>query len=59
MLHKLLNDEQMDAYEAGKDSVINGANTENCNFRIFSTPEKTKAWERGVADAKAMQKAKD
>ena len=34
-------------YEAGKDYAKNGANTVNCNFAIFSSPESTKAWEAG------------
>lgn len=42
-------------YEMGKDSVISGVNETNCNFRLFGTPEKRKAWERGVRDAKAKQ----
>jgi len=37
-----------EAYEAGKDKKENGANEINCNFRHFSTPEKTKAWEQGA-----------
>lgn len=39
------------AYEHGYDCGINGANQTNCNFTIFSTPEKTKEWERGKKDA--------
>lgn len=39
------------AYNAGYDSGRNGSNQENCDFRIFSTPENTKAWERGRAKA--------
>lgn len=35
------------AYDFGYDAGKNGPNTTNCNFAIFSTPEKTKAWERG------------
>ena len=35
------------AYQMGQDCARNGANLTNCNFDIFSTPEKTKAWERG------------
>ena len=35
------------AYRMGQDCALNGANTTNCNFRIFSKPEYTKAWERG------------
>ena len=31
----------------GKDYAINGANETNCHFSIFSTPEFTRAWEKG------------
>jgi len=37
------------AFEMGKDCAINGANTTNCHFSIFSKPEFTKAWEDGKA----------
>lgn len=47
MLHKLLSDDELEAYEYGRDYAANGANTTNCNFSIFSTPERTKAWEMG------------
>lgn len=40
------------AYEAGKDKRKNGANENNCNFRYFSTPRQTKAWEQGVMGKK-------
>ena len=39
------------AYKMGIDYAINGANTTNCNFAIFSSPENTKAWEKGKRDA--------
>lgn len=39
------------AYEAGKDCTINGANTENCNFKWFATPELLAEWERGKREA--------
>ena len=39
--------ELQNAYEMGKDNAINGSNETNCDFRIFSSPEKTKEWERG------------
>ena len=35
------------AYEMGKDYAVNGANTTNCNFAIFSSKENTRAWEEG------------
>jgi hypothetical protein len=44
------------AYEMGFDCAVNGANTINCNFKIFNTPENTKAWEEGKRNG---QKEKD
>ncbi len=38
-------------YLAGYDSGIHGANEINCHFSLFSTPEKTKEWEKGRKDA--------
>ena len=38
------------AYEMGKDYALNGANTTNCHFSIFSNPKNTKSWERGRDD---------
>ena len=35
------------AYEAGRDSIRSGPNTENYNDLIFVCPELTAAWERG------------
>lgn len=48
----MASDELKYCEKMGYDSVINGANTTNCNFRIFSTKEKMRAWERGVKRAK-------
>lgn len=45
-------------YEAGYDSVINGADSNNCNFKWFNTPENTQEWERGVKEAKAKGNSK-
>lgn len=39
-------------YEAGYDAAENGASIRNCHFGFFSTPERTKEWEKGNADAK-------
>lgn len=39
------------AYTAGYDFGLNGANTRNCHFKYFATPELTKEWERGKADS--------
>ena len=38
-------------YKAGYQCGMIGANNVNCNFQLFSTPEKTKEWERGKKDA--------
>lgn len=39
------------AYDAGYDCGQNGPNEKNCHFGLFATPQMTKAWERGKADA--------
>lgn len=41
-------------FDAGWDSVVRGADTENCHFAWFSTAERTKEWELGVRKAKEM-----
>ena len=38
---------ERDAWSVGVDCALKGANTENCHFSIFSTPERTKQWEAG------------
>lgn len=43
------------AYEMGKDSVINGPNEKNCNFRIFASVEGMRAWEKGVREEREKQ----
>ena len=43
--------DESEAYRRGYDCGVNGANTENCHFAIFSTHKKMKEWERGKADA--------
>lgn len=44
-----------EAYALGYSCGMNGANTTNCNFRAFSTPENTRAWERGKKDAEEIK----
>ena len=39
------------AYRMGRDCAVNGPNTTNCHHSIFSSPESTRAWERGKRDA--------
>ena len=46
------------AYQMGKDCGINGANTTNCHFSIFSTKEQTKLWELGKADGEKQREEK-
>jgi len=43
-------EEKTEEYIQGFDAGRYGANERNCNFRLFSTPEKTKEWERGNRD---------
>jgi len=43
------------AYKMGYDRQKNGANTTNCHFMIFSSPENTRAWEKGQRDAKIVE----
>ena len=38
------------AYDAGKDCAINGADTTNCHFSLFSSPEIMKSWQKGKND---------
>jgi hypothetical protein len=40
-------------YKMGKDAAINGANSKNCNFALFGTPEYKNAWEKGNKDGKS------
>lgn len=51
----LTTDELRTAYNSGFDTGMYGANTTNSHFSIFSTPEKTKAWEVGKDDGDLMK----
>lgn len=42
-----------EAYRMGYDCGLNGANTTNSHFRLFSSEQKKNAWEEGKADAEA------
>lgn len=45
------------AERMGYDAEFNGANTTNCHFSLFGSPELTKAWELGKRrGAEAKQK---
>jgi len=37
----------MEPYDAGKDCAMNGPDTANCHFSLFSTPERMAEWEAG------------
>ncbi len=40
-----------EAYLAGFDCGKNGANLDNCNYRLFSSQELTNCWSDGKKDA--------
>ncbi len=44
------------AYKMGCDCAVNGADTTNCHFSIFASPENTKAWEQGKKDGESKGK---
>lgn len=48
--------EMTGAYKAGYDAGMNGPNTTNCHFSIFTTDRNTKEWERGKAAADAERR---
>lgn len=54
----MTSDNIIEAYRAGKDCGENGPNLKNCHYTHFATPEQTKAWERGKAQADAVKDAK-
>lgn len=58
MLHKIYSDEEQSAYDAGYSAAIDGSDTTNCHFSIFSTPEKMKAWESGKQNGDVAAKDK-
>ena len=41
------------ARRMGRDCAINGPNTTNCHFTIFTRPEWTRAWEQGKREGLA------
>lgn len=41
------------AFDAGYDCAINGANTNNCDFRWFSSKASMEEWTRGNKEGKA------
>ncbi len=42
-------------FAMGYDCEMNGADTKNCHFSLFSTKENTAAWEAGKAQAHKEQ----
>lgn len=55
-LMQLASRPSMTPYDAGYDCGLNGSNTVNCHFGIFSTPEQTREWERGKADGEKAKR---
>ena len=45
-------------YEKGYDAGKNGANTTNSHFSLFTSPDRTKAWEKGNKRAKEERQVK-
>lgn len=45
-------------FEMGRDAKLNGPNTTNCHFRLFRTPDHTKAWEAGQESVRKEVHAK-
>lgn len=45
--------ELKEVYNQLLDCRKNGANSTNCHFSLFSTPEKTKAWEDGKKNSQS------
>jgi hypothetical protein len=43
-------------YEMGFDYAVNGATIANCDFRLFSTPARTREWERAKRDGDKLEK---
>ena len=41
------------AFNAGYNCYLYGASLANCDFRLFSSPETTAAWEEGRAKAES------
>ena len=41
-----------ECYLMGQDYANNGANEINCDYRLFWSPEATRAWERGRDEVK-------
>ena len=52
-MKRIYDDTQLQkCYEGGYDAAINGANTTNSDFSLFTSPNRTKAWKRGNRAAK-------
>lgn len=43
-------------YEMGFDCAVNGASLANCDFALFSTPARTREWERGKKEGDKVKK---
>ena len=47
---------ERDPYKLGFDCGLNGPNTDNCHFSIFSSPENPKKWEQGKRAGESKRK---
>lgn len=47
------------AYEAGRDSVLNGSSTRNSHYAYFATPELKQSWESGRASVATVSTDKN
>ena len=58
-MKRLYDDTQLqNCYESGYDAIMNGANANNSHFSLFTSPDRTKAWERGSRLAKRRKNIK-
>ena len=56
-MKRIYSDSQLqECYERGYDSAISGEDMVNCNFSLFSSPDRKDAWERGRKDGKRKSK---
>lgn len=49
---------EREAFEAGREAGMHGANELTAHYRFFARPELTAAWERGNADGKTARRAR-
>lgn len=51
ILDEINSKDEKTAFVAGYNCSIYGANTKNCHYSLFASPELTKAWESGKEQA--------